>query len=834
MAARENLEDLARPIITREDGLYNTSPALSPKGNRLAFVTTKNGLFDVYLADSNSGVVLKRLVAGQTSNAFESLRILTPGLSWSPDGDKIAIAVKSGAHDAIAVIDIGTLKTVRYALPGVDQILSVAWSPDGSRIAAEASMNAQSDLYVLNLDTRVVVNYTDDIFSDHEPSWSPDGTSIIFHSDRGDHLATHSGNGLKMIDQDYSQYDLYVLDLGESTLRRITNHPLWDDFHGHFGSGSTDVLFISDRNGVYNLYAKDLVSELERPLTDLTVGVMQMALSADGKSAALVRLKKGTPSIYLLRNPSTHRLHEPVLTPNVWAQRALPSTITSAPALAIARPTTVQHNPFMRDATDQVAYARNRFEKPTQTPRPALASLHVGTVPFSAAAPPLAEDDQAPIRNRDSLMAGGVTIDFQRYAFSSTSEEIPRRQMGDGYGSNPRAQDSGRPAPTDNIDDNGNFKPKKYKLDFSPDLVYGTAGYDVLYGVQGITQMMFSDMLGNHRIVVATNLLIDLRNSDYVLSYQYLPRRTDWLLTGFHTSRLLPDFRRTNPTFFRYRQYGAGLKASYPIDKFHRLDIDASIVGVSQSDITDASAPSLRRALFYPSVTFTRDVTRPGYLSPSGGTRIALSISGVPFSFNRQQIQFVSVLTDARTYTSFGRGRYVLSLRASGGASFGPNQQLFYTSGVLNWINRDFDQVNGFPIEDITDFVFATPVLPLRGFDINTRNGSYFGLFNTEFRFPLVAALLPRTIPVLPLYNIQGIVFTDIGAIWGGRGFDDRFNLFKKNDAGDQVLGDLLVGSGFGIRTLFLGYPVRMDFAWPYDGRRFGQRKVYLSVGFDF
>jgi len=27
---------------------------------------------------------------------------------------------------------------------------------------------------------------------------------------------------------------------------------------------------------------------------------------------------------------------------------------------------------------------------------------------------------------------------------------------------------------------------------------------------------------------------------------------------------------------------------------------------------------------------------------------------------------------------------------------------------------------------------------------------------------------------------------------------------------------------------------VRLDFAWPHDGQRFGERKVYFSVGLDF
>ena len=173
-------------------------------------------------------------------------------------------------------------------------------------------------------------------------------------------------------------------------------------------------------------------------------------------------------------------------------------------------------------------------------------------------------------------------------------------------------------------------------------------------------------------------------------------------------------------------------------------------------------------------------------------------------------------------------------MRFSGGASLGPDQQLFYSSGVQNWINRKFDNDNGFPITEVSDFVFATPVLPLRGYEINSQNGSYFGLVNAEFRFPLIAALLPGPIPLIPLYNIQGTAFVDAGSIWGGRGADRRFNVFTRNDADERVFDDLLVGMGFGLRTLLLGYPIRLDYAWPFDGHRFGPRRLYFSIGLDF
>jgi outer membrane protein assembly factor BamA len=418
---------------------------------------------------------------------------------------------------------------------------------------------------------------------------------------------------------------------------------------------------------------------------------------------------------------------------------------------------------------------------------------------------------------------GGVRVDFRNYVFSDSFDEA--------------AEDEpdlivNRFAPSDNVDEDGDYKPKKYKLTFSPDLVYGTAGYDALYGVQGVTQMMFSDMLGNHQIFVATNLLIDLRNSDYILAYNYLPKRVDWGLNGYHISRLLPDYRRL--TYYRYRQYGTSVTASYPLDKFRRMDFGMSVMGVSQADISDPTVEPVTRTLLYPSVTFTKDVTTPGFLYPVGGRRLAVSLSGSPGLIGGKDLQFATLLADARAYVGFARNIYSFAFRLSGGTSVGSGQQLFYSSGVQNWINRHFDDANGFPIDDITDFIFATPVLPLRGYEINAQNGSHFGLFNAEFRFPLVAAILPGPLPVIPFYNIQGTAFLDAGGIWGGKGLDRRFNVFTDNAEGDRVFDDLLVGAGVGLRTILLGYPVRIDVAWPYDGRRFGDRRTYFSVGLDF
>ena len=720
LAAREDLNEIAKPLITRDDGYYNTSPALSPQGDKIAYVTTRGALFDVYVASANDGKILRKLIDGQNNPQFESLRILTPGLSWSPDGQRIAVAVKSGPTDAIALVDVETARSVHYRIPDVDQILTVAWSPDGTKIAFEGSMDAQGDIFVLDLETRETTNYTNDVFSDHEPAWRGDGKAIVFHSDRGANveLGRYQGSKFSIVDHDYDQHDVYLLELGSPQAERLTFNEIWDEESPKFGPDPNRVLFISDRNGISNLYEKNLETGVERPLTDVVVGIMQVSLSADGRKAAVVSLKEGTPSIFAMNAPFDRKLDRDTLVPNVWAQRVTQETQQPAPALALAPASLMQSNPIMRDASDGSPYVRKRDARNgTLASRvPIVVDREDSDAGESLAArppsgsdpadPPASEErdeDAAAEAEEDTTAYGSIRVDFRNYVFTDAFEEAQN---------DAREVQRVRFDPADNVDEEGFYKPRKYKLTFSPDLVYGTAGYDMLYGVQGVTQMLFSDMLGNHQIFVATNLLIDLRNSDYILAYNYLPNRIDWGLQGYHISRLLPDYNLL--TYFRYRQYGASITASYPFDKFRRIDANMFVMGVSQADIGDPTIAPVTRTLLYPSVTLSKDVTTPGYLYPLGGHRLAVSVSGSPGVIGGQDLQFATLLGDARAYTSFARNIYTLAFRLSGGTSVGPGQQLFYSSGVQNWINRQFDNANGFPIEDITDFIFATPVLPLR------------------------------------------------------------------------------------------------------------------------
>jgi TolB protein len=110
------------------------------------------------------------------------LPIMSP--AWSPDGQWLAYVSFENNLSAIYVQQLRSGERRRVsARAGVNG--APAFSPDGTQLAVTLSgSNGNLDIYLLNLATQALTRLTDDTAIDTEPSWSADGRQIYFTSDR--------------------------------------------------------------------------------------------------------------------------------------------------------------------------------------------------------------------------------------------------------------------------------------------------------------------------------------------------------------------------------------------------------------------------------------------------------------------------------------------------------------------------------------------------------------------------------------------------------------------------------------------------------------------------
>ncbi len=155
VALRDDPEDFAKRLTDpeKDKGFYNTSPTLSPQGDKIAFISNRDYYFGLYIMDALTGKTIERIVEGNQTPDFEQLNILTPGLTWSPDGSKIALSAKRSGFDAVYIFDVETGDREILDLT-FDAIESVTWSNDGKYLAFVGQNARQSDIYTYNFETR--------------------------------------------------------------------------------------------------------------------------------------------------------------------------------------------------------------------------------------------------------------------------------------------------------------------------------------------------------------------------------------------------------------------------------------------------------------------------------------------------------------------------------------------------------------------------------------------------------------------------------------------------------------------------------------------------------
>jgi len=252
----------------------------SPDGSRLFYlVPREDGTAADLFATDAAGSVPELLCAADAGPC--------PHVgSISPDGHRVAFVITEGptatATSTIAILDLSTMRVTelestrtagaRVCGSEADHRLSTpGWSPDGTRLvfAREGIIGGTSDgacrastLLVVNEDGSGLSEITSPDMLAYGPSWSPDGTRIVFDGDERKPTA-----GLWAT-------DLYTIRPDGTDMRRLTT----DGFTGWAGwTRKSQIVFAHSRTGFFDgvrLMNVDGTGDLgidEKSVADLTV-----------------------------------------------------------------------------------------------------------------------------------------------------------------------------------------------------------------------------------------------------------------------------------------------------------------------------------------------------------------------------------------------------------------------------------------------------------------------------------------------------------------------------------------------------------------------------------
>jgi Tol biopolymer transport system component len=788
IAEREPARRFGQPLLTerRSSGTLHVSPALSPDGKSIAYLSEGNSFFvDLYLADGETGKVRRRLIKSAFSSDFESLRFIYSTGSWSPDGRYFAIAAKHGARDDLVIFDVQKKRVHRRITVPLNGLTNPAWSPDGSQLVFTGYDGGLSDLFVVNADGTGLTRLTDDRYAELHPAWSPDGKTIAFATDRGpatrlDALA-------------FGPLRLALLHLADRRIE-LLDHMSGQNINPQWAPDGQSLAFVSDRSGIANVFLYDLADREVYQLTNVFTGVSgitpispAISWASQADRLAITYYEKGDYNVYVIENPRSlkqlpYRPFAPVVAQAADSQAAAEEAAPPAGLLPQAAPL----------ATASVYRFPGGFRASAADP----GGQGAGPEPISV---------RALLDSATLSLPDTSEFNLKRYSAKLAPDYVVQPAVGyqrDNFG-------------------NGFF---------------------------GGTEISLSDMLGNHRLILGGVVNGRLAEAQVTAVYANLSRRLNWAVgyqqqpVFFYSGTFLGADSlgrgRLTTQLDRYVVQQAFTEASRPFNRFRRLELGLRASRVSRarlafSQFFDPTSGFLLDerletnglgaiAFVQPSIALVSDNSIGLYVGPFIGRR-----SRFEYSPSFGGWRFHQFLGDYRRYDQI-LGPIVFASRLLFFGRFGRDDGQFPiflgTPELIRGYTAGSFRRNECLI-DLGGSVTGCSVL-------DQLIGSRVAVANLELRFPLISNLTLGVLPVR-LPPIEGAVFFDAGIAWDRRHRLGNGTIVWHRSGGENadIVRQPLRSWGASIRGNLLGFVIlRADYAKPLD--RPGKSAYWtLSVG---
>lgn len=282
LTAAPRMDPSRRLLIEGEEqtSSLNVAPSLSPDGRWLAFLSTRSLIsVDLYIADTATGHISRRLTSTATNPHFSSIQFIQSAGAWDRDSRHLAVATVTSGRAALAIFDRLTGSIAReIEIRDVDEIMGPTWAPDGHAIAFTGMSAGLTDLFVYEFSKGAVRRLTYDAYADLQPAWSPDGRVIAFASDR-----FSSNLGSLAI----GSYRLALMDVATGRIERAPSSGTGKQINPQWSPDGRSLYFISDREGLPNVYRTSLDAPDDfRQVTTVVTGISGITSASPALSVA--------------------------------------------------------------------------------------------------------------------------------------------------------------------------------------------------------------------------------------------------------------------------------------------------------------------------------------------------------------------------------------------------------------------------------------------------------------------------------------------------------------------------------------------------------------------
>lgn len=800
---------------------------MSKDGERIAYTYHKNGKYEVKVVELASGKERTLVKGGYLINQQE-IDYNLPLIDWQGD-DVLGVILFKRGYLYLNSYNLTTGEKLQKPLNRFRQVESFSFNDNGRLAVISGDVDGQNDLYLISMRRNALKRITDDQYDDIDPVFIPGTSAVIFSSNRVNDSVNVSGVKLDAIDNNFNLF-LYNLDTTTAKFMRLTNTYSVD--RKPIPKNAYEVFYLSDQKGITNLYKYSFVDSTFVQVSNFEYSITDYDLAFEGTDKlAFVMLDEGRPKVFV-KDP--YNLNNRIFTPQTARQRMVQARFlvqrmplsTKKEQVTKERPVKIDTIPKNYSKTDSLVLPESFF---------------------------FAEEDEKPSPKKEVREDDGL-IDTDNYVFE---EEVKKSFKPESFFSNYRKFERASTV----------VGPMSYEPQFSFNNLVTSFAIDPIRGFSLLVETEINDLLENHRLTGGGLTTTDLKSGNIYAEYQYLKYWMDFHLR-FNRNSYIVD---PQSSFLRGRTLEENLIQKYILN---RIDLSAAIPLTNalrfemapfyantrflnlqwQSVINSASSSGIdlapNSAVHYAGLrgAMVIDNTIEKGFNSYQGTRGLIEYESY-MGVNNSNKSFTKLNVDLRHYQKIHK-EFTFATRVFYGRSMGMNKQKYLIGGVDNWLFNSFeDQGATDPLRmanslDNSNLLFTEFVTGLRGFDFNELYGTNALTFNAELRLPLFRYLSNAPISSTFLRNFELMAFYDLGTAWTGKPpFTQEGAAFTKkyvvpNQPFSAEIANFqnpwLSSYGWGVRTVLLGYYLKIDVANPIRDLKVGDTRIYLSLGLDF